>query len=285
MKASLILATLGRTDDVGILIRSLVAQSDRRFELLVVDQNTDDRLLRFIHEGQASGLDITHLRLDRPSLSGARNLGLAHATGDVVAFPDDDCWYEKDTVKAMLQAFSEDSTCDGIIGQWVEQALAQNHRPSPEQLSSQAWRRFRGGNASSITLFIKRALLVRLGGFDERFGVGRWYGAGEETDFILRALSSGATLISRPDISVHHRFSTTSATRLLEDCGNTRKRARGTGGLYAKHRLAPWVVIRGLIAPVITPLTKGDIRNAIRGCFVSLGRTEGFINWRMKETS
>lgn len=225
MKASLILATLGRTDDVGILIRSLVAQSDRRFELLVVDQNTDDRLLRFIHEGQASGLDITHLRLDRPSLSGARNLGLAHATGDVVAFPDDDCWYEKDTVKAMLQAFSEDSTCDGIIGQWVEQALAQNHRPSPEPLSSQAWRRFRGGNASSITLFIKRALLVRLGGFDERFGVGRWYGAGEETDFILRALSSGATLISRPDIRVPHRFSTTSATRLLEDCGNTRKRA------------------------------------------------------------
>jgi glycosyltransferase involved in cell wall biosynthesis len=285
MKASLILATIGRDEDVGHAIRSLAAQSDRRFELIIVDQNPDDRLLRFIEEGKAAGLDLTHLRLDRPSLSGARNLGLAHAKGEIVAFPDDDCWYEPDTVKSMLAAFTADSTCDGIIGHWVEQAAGQNREPKQEVLSGDAWRRFRGGNASSITLFIKRALLSRLGGFDERFGVGRWYGAAEETDFILRALASGAKLASNPDVRVHHRFSTQPASKLLEDCRNTRKRARGTGGLYAKHRLDAWVIVRGLFAPVILPLSKADFRNTLRGLFVSLGRTEGLITWRMKETS
>lgn len=285
MKISLILATIGRSEDVGHLIRSLAAQSERRFELIVVDQNSDDRLIRFLDEGRDLGTELLHLRLDRPSLSGARNLGLAHATGEIVAFPDDDCWYEPDTIKSVLAAFTEDASRDGIIGHWVEQAAAQNRQPHPERLSSQAWRNFRGGNASSITLFIKRELLSRLGGFDERFGVGRWYGAAEETDFMLRALSTGANLASCPDVRVHHRFSTTPSTKLFEDCRNARKRARGTGGLYAKHRLDTWVVVRGLLAPVIVPLVKIDFRAAIRGIFVTLGRTEGLISWRLRESS
>ncbi|MDP2881242.1 MAG: glycosyltransferase family A protein [Azonexus sp.] len=284
MKASLILATLGRTDDVGQVIRSLAAQSDRRFELIVVDQNPDDRLQPYLQEGMRAGLDLKHLRLDRPSLSGARNLGLSIASGEIVAFPDDDCWYEPDTIKNMLATFEVTPSLDGVIGHWVEQAAAQNRIPKSELLSNADWRCFRGGNASSITLFIKRKLLTELGGFDERFGVGQWYGAAEETDFILRALASGARLQSTPDVCVHHRFSTLPAIRLLEECRNARKRARGTGGIYAKHRLDVWVVVRGLFAPFVTPLFKADLRSAFRGFFVSLGRAEGMTAWRRKET-
>lgn len=283
MKASLILATLGRTDDVGHAIRSLAAQSDRRFELIVVDQNPDDRLVPFLDEGTHAGLDITHLRLDRPNLSGARNLGLAKASGDIVAFPDDDCWYEPDTIKHMLAAFEANASLGGLIGHWVEQAAAQNQTPRSALLSNDDWRRFRGGNASSITLFIKHELLSRLGGFDERFGVGRWYGAAEETDFILRALASDAKLLSTPDVRVHHRFSTKPTPQLLEDCRNARKRARGTGGLYAKHRLGAWVIFRGFLAPVVNPLVKADFRSAFRGVFVALGRMEGATAWHWKE--
>lgn len=284
MKASLILATLGRTDDVGHAIRSLAAQSDRRFELIVVDQNPDDRLVPYLDEGARAGLGITHLRLDRPSLSGARNLGLAEASGDIVAFPDDDCWYEPDTIKHLLAAFEANASLDGLIGHWVEQAAAQNQTPRSVLLSNDDWRRFRGGNASSITLFIKRQLLVELGGFDERFGVGRWYGAGEETDLIFRALEAGAKLLSMPEIRVHHRFSTQKTAPLLEDCRNARKRARGTGGLYAKHRLDTWIVVRGLLAPVIYPILKAEFRSTFRGIFVSLGRLEGMTAWHWKET-
>lgn len=283
MKASLILATLGRTDDVGHAILSLAAQSDRRFELIVVDQNPDDRLTPYLDEGKRAGLEIMHLRLDRPSLSGARNLGLAKASGDIVAFPDDDCWYEPDTIKHMLAAFEANASLDGLIGHWVEQAAAQNQTPQSALLSNDDWRRFRGGNASSITLFIKHDLLSRLGGFDERFGVGRWYGAAEETDFILRALASDAKLLSTPDVRVHHRFSTQSMIPLLEDCRSARKRARGTGGLYAKHRLETLVIMRGLLAPVIVPLMKANFRMAARGFFVALGRSEGLIAWHFGE--
>lgn len=284
MKISLILATVGRTDDVAHAIRSLAAQSDRRFELIVVDQNPDDRLKPYVAEGIRAGLDLKHLRLDKPSLSGARNHGLAVASGEIIAFPDDDCWYEPDTIKSLLSAFECNGSLDGLIGHWVEQAAAQNKLPRSEPLSNDDWRRFRGGNASSITLFIKRDLLLRLGGFDERFGVGRWYGAGEETDFIFRALACGAKLLCTPDVRVHHRYSTRPVSPLLMDCQNARKRARGTGGLYAKHNLGALIVLRGFLAPVVNPLLKADFRNAFRGVFVSLGRMEGMASWHWKES-
>lgn len=282
MKASLILATVGRSDDVGRLIRSLSAQTDRRFELIVVDQNVDDRLAPFIDEGKVAGIELLHLRLDRPSLSGARNLGLAHASGEIVAFPDDDCWYEADVVATVLAAFSRERSLDGVIGCWVEQAVAHPAKPHTGMLSGEAWRRFRGGDASSISLFLKRDLLTRLGGFDENFGVGRWFGAAEETDFILRALSAGAYLAHCPSVRVHHHFSVESTDALLTVCRNARKRARGTGAIYAKHGLDAWVVIRGLVAPIAVPLSRGKLRAAIKGGYVTLGRAEGLLAWKFR---
>lgn len=283
MKLSLVLATYGRTTELSVLLDSLITQRYREFEVLIMDQNPDNRLVDIIEKYKGLGLFIAHERLSKPSLSQARNRGLQIATGDIVAFPDDDCWYEPDTIKHMLTGFEANASLDGIIGHWVEQAAAQNRIPRTELLSNDEWRRFRGGNASSITLFIKRNLFSRLGGFDERFGVGCWYGAGEETDFVLRALASGAKLQSTPEVRVHHRFSIQPATRLFEDCRNARKRARGTGGLYTKHRLDKWVVVRGLLAPFVVPLLKADFRSAIRGFFVALGRTEGMTTWRRKE--
>ena len=55
MKVSLVLATVGRADDVGRLVQSLVGQTSTDFELIVVDQNADERLL-------------PHLQLDRKSV-------------------------------------------------------------------------------------------------------------------------------------------------------------------------------------------------------------------------
>jgi glycosyltransferase involved in cell wall biosynthesis len=281
MFASLILATVGRSDDVGRLIRSLSAQTDRRFELIVVDQNVDDRLVPFIDEGKKAGLELLHLRLDLPSLSGARNLGLAHASGEIVAFPDDDCWYEPNVVETVLAEFFNNVSLDGVIGCWVEQA-AHSTNPKTGTLSGEAWRRFRGGDASSISLFLKRDLLSSLGGFDENFGVGRWYGSAEETDFILRALSAGACLTRSPNVRVHHHFSPESAEDLLTACRSARKRARGTGGIYAKHQLDAWVVIRGLLAPIAVPLSRGKLRAAIKGAYVTLGRAEGLLSWKFR---
>ncbi|WP_153115699.1 glycosyltransferase family 2 protein [Rhodocyclus tenuis] len=282
---SLVLATYGRCDDVGRVLDSLLAQTDKDFEVLIVDQNADDRLAPHVRRGLAQGLNIRHLRLEKPSLAGARNLGIAEAAGEIVGFPDDDCWYEPETVAEVRRAFAASGAIDGIVGCWVEQSLA-NSAPRPfGRLSCAQWRQFRSGSASSITLFIQRSLLLRLGGFDQRFGVGQWYGAGEETDFILRALEAGACVEYRLEARVHHAFSIAAPNeQLLARCRAMRRRGRGTGGIYAKHQLSHWVIVRGVFGQFMRPLLRGELRQAAIGAFVSLGLLEGLVKWRFSET-
>lgn len=282
MKISLILATVGRTAEVGRCLRSLATQTDPDFEVLLVDQNPDERLAPFIQEAVAMGITLTHLRMPSPSLSGARNLGIARASGEIIGLTDDDCWYEPEAVQNIRAAFLDNPTLDGAVAQWVEQSAARPGGPASGLLSLQAWRCFRGGDASSITLFFKRSLFVRLGGFDERFGVGQWFGAAEETDFLLRALGSSARLAHCPQAKVHHHFGAAHTGPVLALAQSARKRARGTGGIYAKHHLSAWTVMRGFSAPLLLPLLRGKLRAAAIGAFVSLGRLEGFLRWNLK---
>src|SRR5579864_3540599 len=95
IKFSLILATVGRLDEVARFLQHLGRQTYRDFELIIVDQNSDDVLERLIRQYQGC-FPVLHLRSE-PGLSRARNVGLQHFSGDVVAFPDDDCWYAPDT--------------------------------------------------------------------------------------------------------------------------------------------------------------------------------------------
>lgn len=283
MKLSLVLATYGRATELDSCLKSLAVQRDCDFEILIMDQNPDDRLIKMIKSFQETGLAIRHERLPNPGLSEARNLGIQLATGDIVGFPDDDCWYEPDTVATILEAFSKDLSLSGVVANWVEQTEGGGnvHGNDGGFLSLEAWRNFRGGAASSISLFLKRDYLENLKGFDTRLGVGKWYGAAEETDLVLRSLTMGAQIKRLPDARVHHVFS--SNPQHLEAAA-AQRRARGTGAIYAKHRLPPTTVIRGLIAPLLKPLARLQLGYPLQaGWAIARGRLQGMQRWRREE--
>ena len=282
MSLTLVLATFGRSDDIGRLVRSLVAQTTHDFDLIVVDQNADDRVCPYIDQARRAGIAVSHIKMSKPNLSAARNLGIAQATGEVIAFPDDDCWYEADTVENVLAALAAQPIWDGVVAQWVE--ATQGARPPEDSIFlSHKWRQFRGGDASSITLFFKAEMLRKIGGFDERFGVGQWFGAGEETDLILAALSSGAQLASCANIRVHHRFQAQATKALAGNWQAAMRRGRGTGALYMKHRLSPWVVLRGFTSPPINAvIQKHSFYGLLLSLAVSAGRVQGAFLWALK---
>lgn len=277
MAVSLVLATIQRTDDVGRLVASLIDQTSRAFELIVVDQNADDRLAPYLRLAREAGLDVRHERMQMPGLSAARNRGIERAKHSILAFPDDDCWYERDVIENVIATFGQHPV-SGVVARWVEQAGGNFNTPYFLELA--AWRAFRGGYASSITLFVQKSLMESVGGFDERFGVGKWYGAAEETDFILNALSSGARIAYQPQVRVHHRYAASSSAPVALRCRNARRRSRGTGALYAKHGL-PWtVVFRGVVAPVFLSVFRARPAEVAPAFFTVLGRVEGFLRWK-----
>ena len=284
MKLSLILASVGRSQEPQRLIKLFAAQSSRAFELLVIDQNADDRLLPAVASAFAAGLTVSHLRVSPPNLSAARNLGIRMAVGEFLSFPDDDCWYDAVTVADVLRAFEQQPQYSGLVAQWVEQSAGDVTPAMAGPLVEQDWRRFRGGNASTISLFLRTDLVRDLGGFDERLGAGRWFGGGEETDFVLRALAAHAALGRCPQARVHHGFWPDPGMRPGSNFQALRSRARGTGALYRKHRLAWTVVLRGLLAPPTKALlARRSLKALWLSLAVSTGRLEGAVKWAISE--
>lgn len=274
---SLILATVGRTTELDRCFDALAAQTCSDFEVIVVDQNEDRRLEPHLDRARALGLAVRHLHHRPPNLAAARNAGIAAAQGKWLGFPDDDCWYEPELLARVAQRFARPDAPGGVIVHWVEQG------PPPVTAPRLSWERsshFRDVPVSSITLFLKHSLVEAIGGFDPRLGVGQWFGAGEEHDLVLRALRARAVLAYEHEGRVHHAVAPPVAPAGPQARSAARSRARGTGALYAKHGLPPWVVVRGLAAPVLRPLAKGALGAELaHGCAVTLGRLDGWLGW------
>ena len=87
---SVILPVYNREAFVARAIESVMGQTYPHWELLVVDDGSQDGT-RAIVESYGSRLKI--ISTNRKGAYGARNAGLAQARGDFVAFIDsDDCW-------------------------------------------------------------------------------------------------------------------------------------------------------------------------------------------------
>lgn len=274
---SLILATVGRTDQLNRLFDSFAAQTFSNFEVIVIDQNTDDRLRPHLERAKCLGIAVKHLKHFPANLAAARNAGIDAALGEWIGFPDDDCWYDPNLLELVATRFTRNDKPTGVVVRWVEQA------EQPLQAANLTWERsaaFRDVPVSSITLFCHRGLFKNIGGFDSRLGVGQWFGAGEETDFVLRALRSGAFLTYLPAAEVHHAVASDKPDTTPQARQAIRYRARGTGALYAKHKLPLWVIARGLIAPVVRPLLKGSFSDLAYGFAIVLGRLDGLMGWR-----
>ena len=279
---SLIIATLHRTDELRRLLDTLTQQSFKNFEIIIVDQNNDNRIEKLFINFPFKSLTLQHLRHLPANLAAARNIGISKAKGKWCGFPDDDCWYEPTTLERLHQRCEWNDRPHGVIARWVEQNLAL----SPTSLSWKKSSQFRDLPVSSISLFIHKALITQLGGFDTRLGVGQWFGAAEETDLVLRALKEQATIVYEPSIKIHHKTTDNLIEYSPEFRLQAKKRARGTGALYAKHHLSSWVIFRGLIAPILRPLKRGQFTHELaHGLSLALGRLQGWLNWRRQESN
>lgn len=202
MKFSLILGTVGRTQELEVFLHFLNAQTYRNFELIVVDQNGDDRLVPML-SAYRRHFDIHHMRAPR-GLSRARNAGLAAATGDVIAFPDDDCWYPRTLLERVYAILQDRQDLDGLTGRFTDGAGRSEGRWLPRTMPLTRFNVWRG--AISFSIFLRRIVVDRTGKFNEALGVGAGtaWGAAEETDYLLRSMANGFNLEFFHDLILHH---------------------------------------------------------------------------------
>jgi glycosyltransferase involved in cell wall biosynthesis len=199
---ALICATRNRTVEVRRLLESLQAQTNKNFELIVVDQNEQPLIDSMVAEF-ASSFSIIHLKQHDSNNSKARNLGSVNATYHWLGFPDDDCWYPNNFVEKVLLVINQ--KCDGLFINWTDP----EHKP--EKIRFQFQQGLMNSEeaftlASCICLFVNATAFAKMKGFNEKLGLGETtlIKAGEEQDLTLRLLAAGFSIYKHPEIVVHH---------------------------------------------------------------------------------
>jgi len=274
---SLILATVNRTEELKKFLKCLARQSYTNFELIVIDQNPDDRLVP-VFENYKPLFPILHFRSEK-GLSLARNVGINEASGDVVSFPDDDCWYPDHLLDEIATFFKKHEAYDGVMGRGVSlegKDAGGRFRKKPCLLN----RMNLLGCHISFTMFLKRSLIKRVGNFDVRLGLGagtKW-GSGEETDYLLRCLKMESKLYYDPSFLVYHPEKIYSGP-------DARKRAfsyaLGWGWVQKKHQLPFWHVLYHITRPLIGAFVELVALNPNKARYhwhIVKGRTLGWLD-------
>jgi glycosyltransferase involved in cell wall biosynthesis len=263
----LVVATVGRDEELGRLFDSLRAQTHRDFRVIVVDQDEDERI---DHVLAASELDVLHLR-SRPGLSRARNAALEHLQADVVAFPDDDCTYPVDLLERVAARLAREPDLDGLTGRAADatgRSSSSWNTDAATLTDDNLW-----NSAISFTIFLRRGVVERVRAFDEQLGLGSRapWGSGEEIDYLIRAVRGGARIAYDPSLTVVHE--------VREDDANTGYRdGASVGYLLRKHGYPVRTRARMLVRPVgggLVALGRGDGARARYYAATFRGRVRG----------
>lgn len=278
---SVVVSTLGRGRELARLLDNLEQQDLRCFEVIIVDQNTDDRATRAI---SSRAWRFPLLRLSTPNqrgLSRGRNVGWRHASGKHVVFADDDCWYPP-TLFARVEALFQHTHVDFISGRAADEfgrSINGRFEAVPQTIHrDNVW-------TTSIEwmLFFRREVLEDVGGFDETIGVGAstpWQAA-EGQDIVLRALAAGFNGFYDSSLYGHHPELDIAKPDDAMLC-KARSYARGMGFVLRRHGYGLRSMITWIGRPSLAALLYGFMGNRSRVLYyreLAMGRLEG---WRQK---
>ncbi|WP_419876220.1 glycosyltransferase family 2 protein [Candidatus Pristimantibacillus sp. PTI5] len=210
MKFSLIMCTINRVNEVQRFFQSISKQTYNDFELIVVDQNKDDRLKGLI-DTYKNLINLKYIKSVEQGLSKNRNIGLKYVTGDIIAYPDDDCVYPRHTLERIHEIFI-DKNVDSITIQFTELVNDGQNQIELNDFDSSIIRNAKPINkynclrrTCSITIFINKNVHEFIGGFNENIGLGgTLIQAGEDHDYAFNILKNGYHMVYLPQIAVLH---------------------------------------------------------------------------------
>ncbi|MCO4255852.1 glycosyltransferase [Pseudarthrobacter cellobiosi] len=159
-----------------------------------------------------------------PGLSQARNTGLRHAQGDIVAYTDDDVVVDEAWLREIATGFERmpGTACvTGLVPAGELRSPAQGYfddrvswsksvapkvysfADPPQELPKFPF--CPGAFGTGANFALDRRTALSLGGFDNALGVGTRTGGGEDIDMFTRVIIEGYSLVVQPSAIVWHR--------------------------------------------------------------------------------
>lgn len=223
IKVSVFVPTIGtRRAELIRLFDSLINQGPVSIEIIVIVQDNFE-LIKELCDSYSDKLNILFVATEIKGLSRARNLGLRQSTGDIVVLSDDDCWYEANSLYRIAEYFEQNEGIDILLTQIYDPISKQPYKSYPSERST-ITKEIDLLSKSSIEIAFRRNKPVIE--FDELFGLGGKYVAGEENDFLIRSLRSRKIIHYEPFVTVFHEKKTQNESN---------KQLIAKGAFYAKN--------------------------------------------------
>ena len=201
---AVVVATQSRAGRLRALLASLAAQ-DAELEVIVVA----DGATPAVHAvADAAGVRVLRRDPGRGPAA-ARNAGWRSASAPLVAFTDDDCVAAPGWAAALLAA--ADEPAGAVVQGRVEPLPAERDRIGP--FARTLWVREAGPFYQTANVLYPRAVLERLGGFDEAYA----FPAGEDTDLGWRAREAGVEMRFVSEALVWHAVHESGWRGLVRD--------------------------------------------------------------------
>jgi len=273
---SLVISTFGRRFELTRLLRSLASQTNPDFEVIIVDQNPPG-FLDSVLERKPPSLDVRVFRSGR-GVSRGRNLGLRHARGSLVGFPDDDCWYGQDVCRQVAKFFSSHPDVDFLTGRTIGpdgRTLTGEFRTESGLVRDDD--AFRVGNAN--TFFVRRQAALLVGGFAEELGPGVQDApqAGEDVDFLVRCVRSEVHAEYKRDFTIFHDRVGEERTR--KTVNRTKSYSIAFGHIIRRHFGIGYLSYRlcRSIGGALLNVVQGDFWNSRIRITWARGMLQGFL--------
>jgi glycosyltransferase involved in cell wall biosynthesis len=222
---SVVVASRDRPTELRRCIASINRERSFDVELIVVDSASADRITteRICRDG-----DARYLRTEMAGAARARNIGLAHARGDIVAFTDDDAVVDSGWLASFRRAF-QDPALDAVVGPVIVMGTEPPLAMRPGSGIDPAVDRTRhsrtnrhwfdeialGSIGFGANLAVRRRTFDRFGMFRECLGAGAPI-SGDENYFLLTLVARGAIVANEPGARVYHPPQSSARVRELQ---------------------------------------------------------------------
>lgn len=225
---SVVVITQNRKNDLRRCIQSIFSQQDENFEVLVIDNASQDGTCEML----ARDFPDVHIHRSETNLGvpGGRNLGFKNAAGNICITIDDDAEFmQPDSIRHVRRYFEEDSALACISFQILEgseRKVAQKFVPRRDRKIFSV--DTEGALFCGTGFAVRRDMFLELGGFWEMLAP--YFG--EEPDLSYRMLERGYKILHTVQVPVLHHESPVM-----------RPNERRT---YCGARNTPWIAIRSL---------------------------------------
>jgi len=195
VKISIITSVYNNQETIKDAMDSVLSQTYENIEYIIVGGASTDGTVEIV---QSYGDKISKFISEKDKgIYDGLNKGISLATGDMIAFLHSDDIYASDSIiEEVVLTFKSDKSLDGVYGDLVYTPKADTDKVlrywKSKEFDSSLLKN--GWMPAHPTLFLKREVYERFGGFDLSFRIAADY------DFMLRVLSGGIKVKYLPEV-------------------------------------------------------------------------------------